>query len=264
MKTNKISATLAAGTLLTTLLACNLGAGAAPTVVSPSPNTTAPAEAPTNAPEANSGGACDNPFLPVKVGATWSYKISGEVSESFTRSELSVEAGGFSDQDQYASGLTRQSQWNCENGNLIALNLGQGTSSTVTFENLAVNFQTTELSGVTIPAAINAGDIWSQSITLEGTEKINDLDVPAKNHTQSDCTAVGNESVTVEAGTFDAMRFDCKTEINVAITMQGSEIPYTISMNSSNWYAPNIGMIKTTSSGSDFNSVIELTAYAIP
>jgi hypothetical protein len=260
MKTNKIPSLLITGILVLSILGC----GANPQV------TSAPTEAPTisvptaEAPTGNSSGACANPYLPVIVGATWNYKLTGAVSDTFTRSILSLDAGTFTDQDVFGNGISRQSQWNCDNGNLTALNPSGGVSSSVNTENVTVNFETTELSGITLPAAINPGDTWSQTATLEGTQVINGVEIPAKNQFTANCTAVGIETVTVEAGTFDAMHFDCPVTMNITITMQDAPIEHAITFNSSNWHAQDIGLIKTVTTGEGLNSTIELVSFTIP
>jgi hypothetical protein len=259
MRINKTAHLLAAGILGISMLACNLGKGPGPVGTTDSPAT--------QAPSGNSGAsssACDNPLLPIKAGATWTYKLTGGVSDTFTRSILSVDGSSFTDQDVFGSGATRQGKWNCDNGSLIALDPSQGASASVNTSNISADFQTTELSGVTLPAAINPGDTWTQSITLEGNETINGQTIPAKNQTTNTCTAIGVESVTVEAGTFDAMHFDCQTSINITITMANTEIPTSINVTSSAWHAVNIGMVKTVTTGEGLNSTIELVSYTIP
>lgn len=271
---------LVAATLVLSLSACNLGSPApqateedttAPTTetteVSPTeisatePSTTAP----TTAPESAGAGACDNPYLPVVAGATWNYKLTGPIPDTFTHTILSVESDGFTEQDEFTSGVTRQGQWRCENGNLIALNPTGGSSATVSTEGVSVNFETTAFSGVTLPATINPGDTWSQSLTLEGTQTISGTSYAASNQFTSDCTAVGIESVTVEAGTFDAMRVDCQIEMNISVALDpNNPISTPLSMQGSNWYVENIGMVKNATTSPGLDSTTELVSYNIP
>jgi hypothetical protein len=260
MKQRKLSHLLALGFLVLSVLACNIGS--APTAEA---NPSDPNPAATQAPADNtdSSDACANPLLPIRVGATWTYKLSGEVSDTFTRSIVSVDPSGFTDQDVFGSGVTRQGKWNCEQGNLIALNPTEGGSASVTAANVAADFQTTELSGVTVPFAVQPGDTWTQTITLEGIQNINGTDIPSKNQFSNTCTAIGQESVTVEAGTFDTMRFDCQTIINITITMSGQDIQNAIEFTSLNWHAEGIGLVKTVSAES-VDSTIELVSYNIP
>lgn len=255
-------------TLVLAMLACNLG--------SPAPADTTPSEAPSSggtestpapvneAAAPPSVGACDNPYMPVILGATWNYSINGPVPDTYVHSILSIEADGFSEQDVFGTGVTRQGQWKCENGNLVALNPTGGGSASVNAEGTSVDFQTTALEGVTLPASLNPGDSWSQSLTLEGTQTINGESFPVSNQVTQACTAVGNESVTVPAGTFDAMRVDCKVDMNITIDMSGSPFTTPIALNNTNWYALKVGLVKTVSTGSGLDSTTELTSYLIP
>lgn len=246
------------------MLACNLGSPA-PTENGNSPvEGTAPTEAVNLEVAPTLPNACDNPYMPVVVGATWNYTIAGPVPDTYIHSVLSLEGDGFTEQDVFGTGVTRQGQWKCENGNLIALNPSGGGSASVSAEGTTVDYQTTALEGVTLPAALNPGDSWSQSLTLEGTQTINGESFPVSNQVNQACTAAGVESVTVPAGTFDAMRVDCKVDMNITIDMSGSPFTTPITLNNTNWYALKVGLVKTFSTGSGLDSTIELTSYLIP
>ena len=71
---------------------------------------------------------CANAYMPVVAGASWNYTLSGAVFDTYTHSILSVNGSNFSEQDVFASGVTRQGDWACQNGDLIALNPGGGAS----------------------------------------------------------------------------------------------------------------------------------------
>jgi len=274
MNIYKLTYWLATGVLVLFVSACGSGNAANPTPEE-SPDMSAPtAEStaipatetattiPTTPPE--SAGACENPYSPVIEGATWNYNLTGPIPDTFTHTVLSVESDGFTEQDQFGTGVTRQGKWQCENGDLIALN-SAGNSANVSAEGVSVDFETTELSGVTLPAAINPGDTWSQSLTLEGTQTIGGTSYPASNRLTSNCTAIGIESVTVQAGTFDAMRVECQTDMNISIALDpNNPISTPLSLTNVYWYAENIGMVKNTTTSPGINSTIELLSYNIP
>jgi hypothetical protein len=270
MKRNKLFILIAGGTLMLSMLACNVGRSPDPFVPVPptveqgwtqSAQETAAA---TAAPAGVVSGACVNPYMPIITGASWSYKLTGPVSDTFTRSITSVEADSFADQEVFGTGVTRQSKWNCDNGNLVALNPADGGSSTINTEDYSVDFQTTALSGETLPATVNAGDTWEQTMTLEGTQTINETTIPTKNEFSNTCKSIGIESVTVEAGTFDAMKVECLTVMDLTITMNDNPIQQNLTLNNVNWYAETIGLVKSTTTGGGLDSIVELTAYSIP
>lgn len=270
---------LLAGALVFSISACNIGATAPPedsTTTSPTqtpetestPATSATevsaTEAPTTMPPASTN-ACDNPYQPVVAGATWNYKLSGPIPDTFTHTILSVESDGFTEQDEFGTGVTRQGKWRCEDGNLIALNPSGGSSASISTEGVSVDFETTEQSGVTLPASIQPGDTWTQSLTLEGTQTISGTSYAASNQFTNECTAIGIESVTVEAGTFDAMRVECQTNMNITVALDPNN-PISTPLSSTNisWYAENIGMVKTSTTGAGLESTIELVSHNIP
>jgi hypothetical protein len=266
MKPKHLSFFLASIALLASMLACNLGVPA-PTDsdAAQTPETGNPQTGPvTEAANVPGASACANPYLPIIAGATWYYNLTGPENDTFTRSIPAVNADGFTEQDVFGVGVTRQGEWKCENGNLVALNPSGGGSASVSAEGTSVDFQTTAIEGVTLPASINPGDSWSQSLTLEGTQTINGESFPASNQVSQNYTAMGNESVMVPAGTFDAMRVDCQVTMNITLDMGGNPLATTIALNNSNWYAIKVGLVKIVSTGSGLDSTIELTSYSIP
>jgi hypothetical protein len=265
MKPNKPHPLFAITAVIVSILACSLGSGGSPAapveqdetqqapIVNTPPVTNAPAT-----------GGCINPYLPVIVGAAWTYQLTGPAPDTFTHTILSADEDGFIEQDAFASGVTRQAEWKCENGNLIALNPPGGNSANVSAEGVQADFETSAIEGVTLPASINPGDTWSQSLTLEGTETINGNVVPVKNQAASSCTAVGIEPVTVPAGTFDALRVECTIQMNISMTLNGAEIPTILDLSGIHWYALNVGLIKTSSTGANAEGVTELVTYKLP
>ena len=139
--------------LVISVLACNLPGLATATATEPvSPSLEAPA---TSSP-AEAAGACDNPLYPVIAGTTWSYSTTSTVLGDFTRSILAVDADGFTDQDVYSGDITRKGEWKCDQGTLIALQPDGAASAVVEANNITAEFHTTEMSGVTLPAAPTA------------------------------------------------------------------------------------------------------------
>jgi len=252
---------LASVVLLFAALACNLSG----TPTAEPPVTSVPSATPAASPVPSLSGACANSLYPVVAGASWTYTTTIGVIGDYTRTIMTVNADGFTDQDVFSNGVTRTGEWGCDSGSLIAHQPDGGSTGAVQTSNVTAEFQTTALSGVTLPASVNVGDTWTQNFTLEGNESINGRTVPAKNETAYSCTAGGAESVTVPAGTFDAIRVDCNTDITITVTVAGAEVPAHVNATSTMWYAAGVGMVKSDNvvSGSASNTV-ELTAYNIP
>src|SRR5438876_152919 len=110
MNTKRIPPLIATCILTLAILACNLGGtpGSSTTPTPEAPATEPPVTMTPTAGSSETTGACSNPYLPVVVGATWNYNLTGPVPATFTRSILSMDASGFNDQDVFGTGITRQ------------------------------------------------------------------------------------------------------------------------------------------------------------
>jgi len=249
--------------LLLASLACSLtGAGTpTPAPVGNSASPSAPASTPTVAasPTPQPSG-CFNEYYPVKQGATWTYQMSGTSADTFTHSIVSASEKEFTDQDAFGSGTTRTGQWRCEGGNLISLTPGGGAAA-VAAAGIVFNFTVTENTGVTIPANMDAGSAWSQDIKFEGKQDVGGIQLDTQNEASTSCTAIGRESVTVPAGTFDTLKVECNTKLTIGIN--GTPI-YTLDGVTTTWYAQEVGMVKMVGSGGGYEATVELTAYQIP
>jgi hypothetical protein len=245
--------------LVLSLQACNLPG------ISPTPLADSSAAAPQSLPPASGGSACSNPLYPVVKGASWTYSITGIASDTFTHSITDVRADGFTDQDLFASGVMRTGEWKCDQGALTALSPLTGPASAITANNMAATFNTTEMTGVTLPAGVKPGDTWNQDFNIEGTQSVGGQNVAATGKVGFACTAGLGESVTVTAGPFNAQRVDCTINLTVAVNIGGLQVPTSFSADTSMWYAPGVGLVRLDSAITGMgNGSIELTAYSLP
>jgi hypothetical protein len=237
------------------------GGGAAP-----APTDTEQAAAPTVPPPA---GGCANPLFPVADGATWSYTLSGGPAGpvSYTSTVTGIDTGGFELTQAFTS-LTVKQRWSCKDGALAALDFGGPSASLVT-QGSQATFTTVSQEGVTLPAQVAAGDEWTQSFTLKGTQVLPGGTTGTSQGTASySSKAIGMESVTVDAGTFDAMRVDGQMTVDLTVNVSGVTAPVTLSTKFSSWYAPGVGLVKMSQTGSlagvALNVDNDLTSYSLP
>lgn len=209
-------------------------------------------------------GPCDNPLYPIQVGNTWNYQDTGTASTTFTRTIIEVTDNGFTDQDTFPGPVTRNGQWSCSSGNLTSLAPSPGASAEVQSSGTSSDLQTTDLTGVTLPASIQAGDTWSQHMLLQGSTEISGVAYQSSTEVTMNCTAAGNESVTATAGTFNAMKITCQMIMDITFTIDGTAVPSTWEFTSDSWYAPGVGMVRTVYTGGDIDSTIDLVSYTLP
>lgn len=240
-----------------------------------SAQTEAPVEtAPPSGIEPSSGGDtlanCANPYNPVVQGATWTYTTNSDMVETFsyidTISGLSED--GYTLTSQFPE-LTRVQKWACAVEGLVALQFGGGPEGSLSTEGSSAQFETLQVSGVTLPANISPGDTWSQSFEIQGKHTLpGDQTATSTGTVTYNFQAIEIESVSVPAGTFQAMKIQVDTNMAFTIALQGLEVPTTIAGTITQWYAPGVGWVKSVEkssiSGDSTTSTNELISYSIP
>lgn len=251
-------------------LACNLGVPAPP-AETPVAEQSAPTEAAPSAPASSAGGGlCDNPLMPVKLGASWTYSHSGSPSGDFTFTDTitDVRADGFTLTAQF-DGLTRTQEWACEPNGLKALQLGGGPAGSVTTNDMTAQFQTLEVSGVSIPKTVAPGMQWEYFLKMAGvTAMPGDANAKSEGTFSMSMREAGSERVTVPAGTFEAIKIEYTNTVKIVAEFQGMQVPFELSDNGLSWYVPGVGFVKSignsSAGGEAFTFTMELLSYTIP
>jgi len=217
----------------------------------------------------SASGDCANMYFPVIQGATWTYEVTGGSSDTaqYTDTISELTGDGFILTSEFDE-VTRTQRWSCKSDGLVALDFG-GASATLAVADLQAVFDTTEVSGITLPRDLAAGDTWSQSFKLEGNQTLpGDQTAEVKGSVDYGSTAVEIESVTVPAGTFEALRVESTTKMDITIKLSGFAVPTTIEGTVVRWYAPDIGYVRSVETsnvlGAEVEVTIELTGYQIP
>ena len=65
----------------------------------------------------------------------------------------------------------------------------------------------------------------------------------------------------VPAGTFDSVRLDCQIERTIVVTGEGATAPARLSYSSTDWYAPDVGLVKSVTTGAGIDSIMILNSY---
>lgn len=214
-------------------------------------------------------GLCDNEYYPVVDGATWNYQGTSSETDDYTFSNTitAVRDDGFSILVEFDD-VTLNQEWACTPDGILALDMGGGTAGTLATSDVNLVMDTQNASGITYPNNISPGDTWTHSLDYTGTMDFNGETIDVNGDTVYESTAIGIESITVPAGTFDAMKIDIITTININMNMGGSEIPVTFSSTSTSWFVKDVGWIKSDSasefSGFSFTDSLELASYSIP
>ena len=241
------------------------------TVMAACSPSAAPVSEPPTATPIPAAEVCSNPLLPVRQGATWTHTHSSNVADPFTFTETisAVRADGFTLSSESA-GVTRTQEWSCRAEGLLLLSLGgPGTAAMLSATGMSAGFTTSEVTGVTLPSNLVSGATWRYGFKVDGTVQLAEgQDVAANGTVTIDLTAIGSESVTVPAGTFEAMKIEAVPQFDLRATFQGIGVPVSFAGNSTLWFAPGIGWVKSEESaeiaGATFSSTTELQSFTIP
>jgi hypothetical protein len=239
---------------------------AAPLTTETPVNTESPITSPTLA---VSSGQCANAYYPVRENATWTYSSTGGPAGGygFTDTITSVREDGFTLSSQFGS-LTRSQEWACQPEGLVALQLGGTSAAILNEDNMQAALEVDHVNGVTFPSTINPGDTWQHALEFTGRITVAGQDIDAKGDAQSSFQAVGYESVTVPAGTFDALKIHVDTTININGSFNGISFPVKVSTPYDYWFVQDVGWVKASGTGNiggeSFSETIELQSYSIP
>ena len=233
------------------LTACSVGSTPAPAdVATPETISTPPSQA--TAP----GGDCENPYLPVVEGATWTRRSTTSLGESTQTATLKdVTPSGFTvERTGVLSGgrsYTYDENWSCTPEGLIQAPtdelaaIATGASGTVTVQSLSNE-------GVTLPTDVQAGDTWTETFNVD----VVGPDSTANWSVTYDFQAIGMEAVTVPAGAFTAIH------LTNHITWLNGAVP---AMDVEYWFATGVGLVKSGFTMEGLSTgITELVSYSIP
>ena len=265
MFTNTSAKMLYYGLVALCLAACNLPVQA-PVV---STFTQANELIATTAPREN---LCANALFPVKKGAVWTYSNSSQTfgASSLTITITDVRLDGFTMVTKVGQDSPTQ-EWTCSPDGLLALSFGSG-ASVLDFATQGISgaLAASNVSGITIPANVQPGMKWTYNVDVSGniTQTSNNMSANAKGTVQNNLQAVDIESVTVPAGTFQATKVQATSTFNVTANYHGLGIPLSLTINSTFWFAPGVGLVQsqenTSIAGTTYSASTELQSYNIP
>lgn len=164
--------------------------------------------------------------------------------------------------------LTLSQEWVCTAEGYIARQLGGGTTASVSMQNMITDFQTLDVSGISLPRTISPGMQWQYDLTMQGTVAMPVEQTRSPGTFSLDMREIGSETITVPAGTFEALKIQATFNANIDVDFQGSPIRYTIQGSSILWYASGVGFVKSIEnidfSGTTFSSTTELQSHTLP
>jgi hypothetical protein len=226
-------------------------------------STAGPTEVPTAEP---ASGPCANAYQPASPGDAWTYAVrSTGGTAGYTDTVETAASSSFTITSDFGR-VQKNTRWSCEPDGLVALQYGGGASGSLTARDLSASFRTTSVTGVTVPRSLRPGDSWNQSYRLRGTIDLGGTKAVVKGSVAERFDAGGVVSVSVPAGTFDAIAIDTSVTLDLQTTVAGARTPLALTFRGTTYLAKGVGMVESTSAtsllGQAMTTTIELTNFS--
>lgn len=191
-------------------------------------------QASANSPAVSAASPCANKFYPVKDGLKKNYKnaVGGDTAQVM---EYADSAAQFTEV-MTLKDINVKHVWNCTDEGLIAANYGSAASMS------DVKLEPKHISGVTVPREdeFKVGKTWTAVYQSTGSSPLGAVDSTV---TLNHKIVSLDDEVKTPGGIFKA----AKIEVELVSDMKtgGKKIPVP-NVKSTSWYAPDIGMVKST------------------
>ena len=139
---------------------------------------------------------------------------------------------------------------------------------TLNAQGIALDLEINNVSGLTFPKEVAAGDQWQHNLDFYGQVEMSGQSGDAQGTAVTRFTAIGAETVTVPAGTFEAMKIQVEPTLDINVGYGGFSLPVTVGGTYTYWFVQDIGWVKASGTGNfagqSLSETIELQSYHIP
>lgn len=197
--------------------------------------------------------ACtDHPWYPTVAGATWTYSMA---DQTFTQSIIEVTPESMTLRMELPGQDPVDVAYTCGPEGILSAGMMDGIME-------GVEFEIVSMEGTTFPNSLTAGTEWDSEVVMRMDMVAEGMAVESLTTVSTVSTSLGNESVTVPAGTFDAMRISQASDVSMEMVMMGMAMPLPgISSVSETWLVDGVGMVLIVD---EDGTRTELLSYSIP
>ena len=203
-------------------------------------------------------GFCQLAYFPIGDNLNHKYRITyqsgGLAPHEYTESFRNIADDSFTLHLQF-SDVQVDNNWRCTKEGLLATQFND--NSVKTNNGVDAKIETIRSEGITLPpdSRWRAGEQWTTDYDVKETMNLPNsaMHPTGEGNIKLAGEIVGEESVTVPAGTFQAMKLRIIQKINLTMKINGAAMTVPqIPFETTAWYAKNIGMVKSvsTSNGS--------------
>lgn len=181
-------------------------------------------------------GLCENEYYPIDTAKSREYKISGGAPANYVLMQNKPNENSFTEKRKYESEMDLTVNWICTEEGLRTAEY----NNTANLSKANFKMETLESSGITLPKTWEVGKKWTAEYKISAK-----LNAGAASGGANGTVKINNEivslddKITTAAGDFTAAKVVSDLKMNLNISKP-------ITMKMTNWYAPNVGLIKQT------------------
>lgn len=231
--------------------------------------TQSPTESPPEE-QVDSDSLCYHPYFPIIEGASWTY--DDDLDEDYTIRIEETRENSFSMTQQLLNdeNFLFTADWYCSEEGILRgsfaqvdlINQAAGDEESPEFE-----FETLEWEGETLPSPdlLKIGYAWTSSYKLSANFDIEGFSDTFEVNVTIDHEIASIEEVTVPAGTFpEAIRVDSIGQIDMSSFFgESTTFLSNFDFRYSTWYVEGVGMVKSSSEISGFDTGVRLTESSL-
>lgn len=216
-------------------------------------------------------GDCAHEYYPLMPGYSVSYRQTTgdqQVEYAMTVAEASDAAAKmefkFTREDGEQQEMTFTQELSCSGGNLVP---GGFLDMSSAFGDFRMRMDTDNVEGYLMPANFGPGEQWVTSYDITMTPEGGNFPMGQFGKMKSSMVmtsdVLDHETVTVPAGTYDALKVKVVTTTTTEIpNMPGNVPPTETQTESYQWWARGVGLVKMESG--DGSTVTEATEVRVP
>ncbi|MFN0073941.1 MAG: hypothetical protein ACKVVP_20875 [Chloroflexota bacterium] len=199
---------------------------------------------------------CDHPFFPVDQAIRWTYRVRGAVPTQYIEIHQPDGAAGFVARMVFTD-TSVDNQWRCTSDGLVALQPWRAGPM-----QSHLRFVSTNVSGVTIPEASQwvPGATWSTVYSVDADRTVQNGN-PARGRISLQNRIEQEESISVPAGSFTAIRVQQRAELDLTVEVRQISAPMNVSVESTSWFSRGVGLVKSVGGGELGEATTELVAW---
>lgn len=217
-------------------------------------------------PKTAATGNCQNSYHPVGDNIERKYHIvynkNSFPAQDYTERYTDLKDDGFVAKTDFKE-VNTTINWRCTTDGLLAtqynnsIDMKSGGSSKI---------ETLKSEGVSFPidSKWKVGEKWMTK--YEVTQSIRNPNgqetAEAAGTIKQDMEITGAEDVTTPAGTFQTLKVQIKTLLDLKVNVKGVSVPTKVSLETTSWFAKDVGMVKSqTSMGKADIATTELLSF---